>query len=531
MAKLAQAAPIPSTRWRCDVAALIRLRPYVRSAAAPVVLLAIALLVRMLNYAPHGWAPDTYEQLRASHRLLAGDFPLSRIYPPGVAVTMAPAFLFLPQSIGTMHFVNTIAAVALAGVLYFRLAAATGDRPAATLVALATAAAPQFVISSRSGLFDTVGTAWIVGAILCVPLLRGRGLAVFALYGAALCVAINVRATNAAFLPAALLYWCGETGVPARPASMVRAVLSPALIAAVAVMIGLTVLLAFIGGWVGQVATGAPIGFDTFGQHVAVYTVVEFGGMPAALAILPLAIAGGFSLWRRNRPLLLAAAYMLAVWPVVHSPLPFSNPRYMLPALVFALLLAVHGATAAFRSARTMRPSPARALRVAAVGSTVVVGLYYASATIAVIHDWPRAARISDEGAFAEVRPFVAALPPGSLLVSPATRGVSGSNRDVEYFDLIDYSLSRGNGPGSVDGVLSALRQALDEGRPVFYLHSRVEATGDSFASGGPGYEVYFAGIARRFTVRAQYEASVEHYTLYEVSAFTLAAPAPVRTP
>ena len=326
---------------------------------------------------------------------------------------MAPAFAFLPQTIGTMHLVNTIAAVALAAVLYFRVASATGDRPAATLAALAAAAAPQFVFSSRSGLFDTIGTAWIVGAIMCVPLLRGRGLAAFALYGAALCVAINVRATNAAFLPAALVYWCGETGVPFRPASILRAMLSPALVTAAAVMAGLTILLAVIGGWAGQAATGAPIGFNTFGQHAATYAVVEFGGIPAALAILPLAIAGGFSLWRRNRPLLCAAAYMLAMWPLVHSPLPFSSQRYMLPALVFALLLAAHGATAAFRSARLMAPSPARALRVAAVGSAVVVGLYYAGATVAVIYDWPQTAATSDEGAFAELRPFVAALPPG----------------------------------------------------------------------------------------------------------------------
>ena len=78
--------------------------------------------------------------------------------------------------------------------------------------------------------------------------------------------------------------------------------------------------------------------------------------------------------------------------------------------------------------------------------------------------------------------------------------------------------------------MLSDIQQALDDGRPVYYLHSRVEATGDSFASGGPGYEVYFAGIARRFTLHARYEAAVEHYTLYDVSDPALAAtPAPVR--
>jgi hypothetical protein len=524
VAKLAQTGSIRATRWRADAPVWARVEPCARSATVPVALLALALLVRVVNYAPHGWVPDTYEQLRASHRLVAGQFPLSRIYPPGVAVTMAPAFLVLPQSIGTMHLVNTMAALGLAGVLYVRVASDTGDRFAATLVALAAAAAPQFVFSSRSGLFDTVGTAWIVGAIMCVPLLRGRGIAAFAVYGAALCIAINVRATNAAFLPAALMYWFGETGVPARPASMLRAAFAPGPIVAAGVMAGLTIVLTAIGGWAGQAATSAPINFSTFGQHVAFYAVVEFGGAPAVLAILPLAIAGGVSLWRRNRPLVVVAAYMLVAWPLVYSPLPFSSQRYMLPALAFALLLAAHGVSAAVRSARNMRPSPARAVRIAAVGAALVVGLFYAGGTAVVIYEWPQTAATSDEGAFVEMRPFVAELSAGSLLVSPATRGLSSGNRDIEYLDLIDYSLNHGNGAASVESVMAQMQRALDGGRPVFYMHSRVEATGDSFPAGGPGYEAYFAGIARRFTVRVRYEAAVEHYTLYEVSAPASAA-------
>ena len=91
MAKLAQAKPhaasIPAetlARWTA------RARPLVAEAALPGAIVLLALFLRVYRMELEAWLPDTYEQLTASRNLVHGVFPPSDIYPPGVAVTMAP---------------------------------------------------------------------------------------------------------------------------------------------------------------------------------------------------------------------------------------------------------------------------------------------------------------------------------------------------------------------------------------------------------------------------------------------------------
>jgi len=494
-----------------------RARILAAEAMAPGALLLLALFLRVYGLEAQAWVPDTYEQMAAAERLTRLEFPLSRLYPPGIALTMAPVFLVLPATLASVQAVIVGASIALVAICYMGMRHATQDRVVATLAAAGVATAPLLVYFSRDGLFDVVNTMWIVLAFMLVPAVRGKPPAAVALYGALLAVAVTVRVTNAAFLPALLIWWTGlgRPGVRLRDAA--RSSVCRETLTAGAVLAALFLILAYLGGWLGQAVGAAPVTLSPFAAHAAGYVVAEFGGLLGFPVILPLALLGAVEVSRRDRALLYAATYMLVVWPLVHSPLPFANVRYMLPAFVFALMLVAHAPAAVARltrGARVHSRAVARSLVVFAVG---VAALYFIAADIALLRDWHSVALRSDETAMRELRPVVAALPPGGLLISPATRGVRESNGGISFFDLIDYSLRRGNGPDSVSAVLDRVARAQTAGQRVYYLHSRVEVTGDTFAGTGPGYEPYFAGLQRRFHVTEIYSAVEAENTLYEV--------------
>ncbi|MGE5183331.1 MAG: hypothetical protein ACM31C_14775, partial [Acidobacteriota bacterium] len=232
----------------------------------------------------------------------------------------------------------------------------------------------------------------------------------------------------------------------------------------------------------------------------------------------PAALVGAVEVWRRNRTLLLVALYVMAVWPFAHAPLPFFNARYMLPPMVFGLMLAAHAPVAFARELDGLRRTPVALALGAVCGGLLFGGLFFAAVDGLMLFQWHDLAAESDERAARELRPLVAQLPEGSLLASPAVRGVRESNRAIAYFDLIDYSMPRDNGPANVDAALDDMQRQLDGGHRVYYLHSRVEFTGDTFAVRGPGYEVYFEALQRRFDVTAVYVAHAPHYALYEIT-------------
>lgn len=518
MAKLAQARTsrgiVSAERI---VLAWARAKPLAAETAAPAALAVLALFLRVCRLELLAWMPDTYEQLAAVQRLTRLEFPLSHIYPPGVALTLAPALLFLPATLASMQAVTITASLALVVVCYAGTKHATGDRVVATLAAAEVATAPLFVYLSRDGLFDVINAMWITLAFMLVPAIRGRAFGALALYGALLAVAVDVRATNVAFLPALLIWWtgAGRPGVRVRDAA--RAVLCRETITAGAVLAVLFMVLAYIGGWMGHAVGAAPVTFNAFAVHMILYVVSEFGGLYAFPVLVPLAALGAVEVRRRDRALLYAVIYMIVVWPVAHSPLPFANARYMLPSYVFTLLLVAHAPAAIAHHTTDWRRRARGQARIASVVAMSLVAIYFGLSDAIILRDWPATVAGGDEAAMRELRPIVAALPEGSLFVSPATRGVRESNPHIEYFDLIDYSLPRGNSPASVDAVLADIEREQAKGRRVYYLHSRVEATGDTFAKSGPGYESYFEGIERRFAVSPVYVASAPHYALYEV--------------
>jgi len=489
----------------------------VRSAAVPVAILLLALLLRVYRLELQAWTPDTYEQLDAGRRLAAGQLPTSGFYPPGIAFTLAPAFLFFPQTLATQQGVIIGSALVLIVVAYFAARRATHDRFAPVLLALGVAAVPQMVFLSRDGRFDVTNAAWIASAILVVPCLRGRSVAVFAAYGCMLAVAMNVRAVNPAFLPALVIYWAdaGRAGIGRRAVSTAL-ICRPVAVASAAMLASLA-LLAYLGGLVGHAAAHAPITFEYAGRNITTYALAEFGGVLCAPLMLILAPLGGVYLWSRNRSLLFVSIYMLTIFPLAHVPLPFATGRYMLPSLVFALLLAAH-APAAVIGMTARQPALVRnTWRGLTAAVVLLIGANFVVVDAATLWNGPDVASRSDEAGYRQLRPSIAALPSGALLVSGGTRGVRDSNGRIEYLDLIDYSLATDNGPERVNEIMQRIQRALDGGRPVYYLYTSVEGINITFATRGPGYQPYFDAASQRFHLTPVRETSLKFFTLYRV--------------
>ena len=275
--------------------------------------------------------------------------------------------------------------------------------------------------------------------------------------------------------------------------------------------------LAYAGGSLGHAASHAPITFAHAGENTAFYARAQLGDVLSAPLIAVLAAPGSIYLWSRNRSLLFVSIYMLTIFPLAHVPLPFANNRYMLPSLVFALLLAAH-APAAVISMTARQPALVRnTWRAMAVSVVLLLGFYYVAADAYMVWYWPRGAVRSDEAGYRQLRPTIATLPAGSLLVSGGTRGVRDSNAGIEYLDLIDYSLATDNGPERVDPIMQRIQSALDEGRPVYYLYTSVEGINITFAQSGPGYQPYFDAASQRFRLAEVRATSLKFFTLYKI--------------
>jgi len=500
------------------VATAARAWPAIRAAAIPASIVLLALLLRVVRLELQAWTPDTYEQMTAAHRLVSGQFPLSTFYPPGVAVTLAPAFVLFPQTLATQQGVIITASLVLVLAAYLGTQRTTPDAIAPVLLALGVATAPQFVYFSRDGFFDAMNAAWIVSLILVVPWLRGRSIAVFAAYGVLLAVAVSIRATNPAFLPALIIYWAdiGRTGFS--PRKIWRATFRRELIVAGASMVAVYVFFAYIGGSFSRAAASSPA-FGHAAGNIVFYAVAEFGGPLGAPFISVLAALGGTYLWRHNRTLLFVSAYMLTIVPLGYVPLPFANNRYMLPSLTFALLLAAH-APAAVIELTARQPAAARnAWRALAGGFALLLCTYFAAADTVMLVQWPSNASLSDEAGYRQLRPVIAALPADALIVSGGTRGVRDSNRAIEYLDLIDYSLSTDNGPQRVDEIMQRIQGALDQRRPVYYLYTSVEGINISFTATGAGYQPYFDATQQRFRLTEAFATNLKFFKLYRIDS------------
>lgn len=516
MAKLAATRPAAGApdlgAW-----AAARAWPAIRATAVPACIVLLALLLRVINMQLQAWTPDTYEQMTAAHRLVAGDFPISTFYPPGVAITLAPAFVFFPQTLATQQAVIIASALVLVATVYVATRHATPDRTAPVMAALMVATMPQFVYFSRDGFFDVMNAAWIVGAILVVPWLRGRSLPLFFIYGAMLAVAVTIRSSNPALLPVLVIYWVDVGRAGFGPRTIWRAAFRRELLAAGGAMLLTLLLLGYIGGTLAHAAAQAPLTLDHAGNNIAFYAIAEFGGPLGAPMVVILAALGTTYLWSRNRTLVYVCLYMLTAFPLAHVPLPFANNRYMLPSLVFALLLAAYAPAAVMSMTARQSPAARAGWRGLAAALMLVFGLYVVASDTTMLVNWPNNASLSDEAGYRQLRPAIAALPSGSLVVSGGTRGVRDTNARIEYLDLIDFSLAASNDQAHVDAVMQRIDQALAAGRPVYYLYTSVEGINITFTTSGPGYQPYFDAAAARFRLTDAVDTTLKFFTLYRI--------------
>jgi hypothetical protein len=208
---------------------------------------------------------------------------------------------------------------------------------------------------------------------------------------------------------------------------------------------------------------------------------------------------------------------MLTIVPLSFVPLPWVNTRYMLPSMTFALLLAAHAPAAVIEMTARQPALTRNGWRALAAGFMLALGVLFATADARMLMHWDVNAADSDEPAYRQLRPVIAALPEDSLVVSGGTRGVRDSNGRIEYLDLIDYSLATDNGPKRVDEIMRRIEGALGEGRPVYYLYSSVEGVNITFAASGPGYQPYFDATQQRFRTTEVFATGHKFFKLFRV--------------
>jgi 4-amino-4-deoxy-L-arabinose transferase-like glycosyltransferase len=482
-------------------------RRLARVAAAPVLVVCLAAFLRLYRLELQAWTPDTYEQMFAASRLIGGEFPLSRLYPPGIAVTLAPAYLIFPDTLATMQGVIIAMSLALVVLTYAWSQRLVDDGRAALLAAFSVATLPQFVYFSRDGLFDVVGTTYLLASVFTARLVRDRGVAWGAAYGVLVAITLNVRATNPAIVPAILIYALA----PDVRATLRRSL--PTMTSAAVVAGTLTCAGILAGGWWGTTSNGATT-FADYVPNIGFYLRTIAGDIYAPF-IVPLALVGAHRLWKQNPPFMLMAGYVLVAWPLVHAPFLFANTRYMLPVVLLMLMLAAHGASVLVTAPRTSK------LAVFKPTAAGLVALYVAVLLIgggAIVNNWSNMSGSSNEVAFKELRPQIAELPSGSLVVGAVLRGLRESNHGVEYFDLIDHARTGGITPERVDDATARIDAALDADRNAYYVYSAFEAERDSLGKDDAGFDLYFNAIADTFEVTLLYQASLEDYRIYQIA-------------
>lgn len=509
---------IPTQAFKPESPGLVARYAYL---AGLLALTLLALALRSYDLALMGWIPDNYEQLEATQRLLRGDLPLSTMYPPGVAVVMAPFFAVLPDSLGTMQLVVVAAGVTLTPAAYVLTLRTSGDRLSALLAALLVAVSMTFVHYSRDGHFDVIYMLFFVLALLGASKLERRGVAFLAGYGALLALLANFRVTNLAIVPALLLIWLQPLDVRLDPRVLLRERILTRVLIVPAVFLALMLASVLFSGWFGQPSSGPT--FESFADHLLIYAYAVVFGLPGLVLLVPLALAGTARLWRLNRSLTLALGYIIFAWPPLFAGFVFTEARYMLPAHFCLLLLTAIGAAIVW-SARPPAAPLARVVRLYLPGAVVfflVILMTFTS--VAVIGGWRESAAQSDEGMFREVRPAVRAIEEDALLVSAMTQGLGANLGSFERIDLIEHYLAHGSDEAGVQSVVSAVQQALADDRNVYYLYSRYEAGDDFEGKGRQGFRNFFDGIAARYQVHQVFVTESRSFgtnpwLLYEVS-------------
>jgi hypothetical protein len=480
--------------------------------------LGIALFARLYNFALFSWVPDSYERLESVERLLAGDFPLSDIYPPGATLVLAPFLAVLPDTIGSLQAVVAGAGALVVAIGYLAMRNVSDERIAPLFFALLLAVSPAFVYVSRIAVFDIFAVLLLAPAVFLATPRRRQSYAALVAYGALLALLINLRPTVAAGLPALFLAWAYATSGTLSLSALVRTACSREVITAAATLVAASGLMAVGGGWTGN-AGSAQLSFASVPGNTLRYASILFDG-PLLVFTLPLALVGFRKLWRLSRPLAIAIGLIILIWPLAHSPFPFVSGRYMMPARFFLYFLIALAPAELLDYARSATARRALWLRLGLGFAAGVILFFYLASSATIVANWPAIAAASDEGLLREVRPVIGALEGRPLIVTAVARGLEET--DAGYFDLLGHSLAYGNA-GRPDLVVAAAASALQSGRPAYYLHTHWEDGKDLVGDGSQRYAAYFDAVANEFQVTEAWRseglrAKKYSWVLYELA-------------
>ncbi len=476
--------------------------------------------------------PDTYGQLAAADNLVSGQFPITYLYPPGIAVFLAPVFAFLPRTILTLQATIFVAGTALIVVAYAATLAATGDRRAALFHAAAVALGAAFVFHSRVGLFDAINTLLIAASLLLAPVAVRRGSAVLLAYGLLVFVTITVRYTNPVILPALFL---ASIRLDARPLSW--RVLWSHLRSKPVITVGL-VVLALFGAYVvtmhesltrfSNPQAGSVIDFNHYLPRLAQYLQASFIGYGesfqwhpwrngmAAAAILPFAIVGAHRLWMTNRSFAVPLFYLIIAWAPVNAVYMIFWSRYAMPVFFFLLMLAALGISVSLSRFRSLQ-HPWQ--RVGLAGIMAVTITFFVSQQL--VHDItflyrPPGAAQTREPAYEDIRAVLRTLDgPDSVLVSGQILAVDKANSAIAPYDLLRHSETYGINADSIDRLLEYVLAQQADGKTVYYHYTRYEDKRSRLDKYELGFDAYFGALQGDFSMQTLFRSNAHSQRLY----------------
>jgi hypothetical protein len=466
--------------------------------AAIVVCVILAIGLRVSNQQIFLIFPDSYLQLEGAKNLLELHFPpFSPHYQPGGSVIMAPFLLLLPRDFVTMQAVIIAFGVGTVILGYWGVIKYTRDKFAAAFLGFALAADPGQVLISRAEHHDTILGFLLLASLLVAKPLSGRGLLQAFLWGCVVAVALNIRITNAIWLPAMLVLW---VGIPTGGLSIraIMASLSTPQIVVFSCTLVLGNIFMYVLGGGNYERSGSFLSFDRFFSNILDYEWVILGGILVGF-IAPLVILGSGRLWRVNRPLAIALLWIMFVSPIVHAPFHFAEGRYMLPAVLCSYFVAAHGASVVWSWSKRSR---AKISRASVAFAFVVLAAIMIVASSALVLKW-RTIVANHEAIIREMRPEVANLDDGAMLISAYVLAVRNNDR-VTYFDLLEYMYEHGTDTSAISELTTQVQMNLDADLKVYYLYSKWE-DGDAggYDSLGRGKFIdYFEALKARFTVK-----------------------------
>ncbi len=533
-------APPLEASWHARAPQLLLLATRLLPWASLAVIVGGGLFLRL--YRLDGFTsfyPDTYGQLRAADNLVSGQFPITYLYPPGIAVFMAPVFAFLPRTILTLQATILVAGTALVVLAYAATLAATGDRRAAFFHAAAVAFGATFVFHSRVALFDVINTLLIAASLLLAPVAVRRGSAVLFAYGLLVFVTITVRYTNPVILPALFL---ASMRLEARPLSW--RLLWGHLRSRPVITVGL-VVLALSGAYVvtmyeslarfGNPQAGSVIDFTHYLPRLARYVQASFIGYGetfqwqnglAAAVILPFTVIGARRLWMTNRSFAVPLFCLIIAWVPVHAVYMIFWGRYAMPVFFFVLMLAALGVSVSLSRFRTLQ-HPWQ--RVGFAGLMAVTVTFFVSQQlaqdIALLYQPPGAAQRS-EAAYGDIRAVLRTVDgPDSVLVSSQVLAVDKANPAMTPFDLLRHSETYGINDDSINRLLEYVRVQQADGKTVYYHYTGYENARSRLHKYELGFDTYFSALQREFSVRELFRSSGHSQRLYALEPATSDAP------